>query len=161
MSSIRRHWRLLTVAVCCVALGAGVSAIATAGAATSTTPKSAAKGKAAKGVKGAKGAKAKRGALRRVARAVQGSAVVRTRNGFATLSLERGKVDSVSGQRLTITEGTPKATYKTVTVAVPANAVVRDDRRKAALSDVRTGQRVLVLQAPKRTYVIARTPRTL
>ena len=70
--------------------------------------------------------------------------MVRTPDGFATVTFERGKVDSVSGQQLTITEGTPKASYKTVTVTVPTNAVVRDNRQKASLSDVKAGQRVLV-----------------
>ena len=156
MSSIRRHWRLLSVAVCCVALGAGVSAITTAGAATSGTGSA---GSSSHAAKAAKPAAAGRG-LRRLTRAVQGSAVVHTKNGFATVTFQRGKVDAVSGQRLTITEGTRRATYKTVTVTIPANAVVRDDRHKASLSDVKAGQRVLVLQSPKRTYVIARTPRT-
>jgi hypothetical protein len=149
MSSIRRHSRLLLVAVCCVAVGAGISAIATAGAATSSSSSHAA----------AKHAKGGKGGLRRLLHAVQGSAVVRTADGFANVTFERGKVDSVSGQQLTITEGTRKATYKTVTVTVPAGAVVRDNRQKATLSDVKTGQRVLVLTAPKRTYVIARTPK--
>ena len=149
MSTIRRHSRRLLVAVCCVAAGAGISAIATAGASTSTPSPHGA----------AKHAKARKGGLRLLARAVQGSAVVRTAHGFATATFARGKVAGVSGQRLTITEGTRKAAYKTVTMTVPANAVVRDDRHKATLSAVKTGQRVLVLTAPKRTYVIARTPK--
>ena len=157
MSSIRRHWRLLSVAVCCVALGAGVSAITTAGAATSSTSST---GSSSHARKAAKPAAARGRGLRRLTRAVQGSAVVHTKNGFATVTFQRGKVKAVSGQQLTITEGTRKATYKTVTVTIPANAVVRDDRHKASLSDVKAGQRVLVLQAPKRTNVIARTPRT-
>ena len=149
MSSIRRHSRLLLVAVCCVAVGAGVSAIASAGAATGSSSSHAASAHA----------KAGRGGLRRLLHAVQGSAVVRTAGGFANVSFERGKVVSVSGRQLTLTEGTPKATYKTVTVTVPANAVVRDNRQTASLSDVKAGQRALVLTAPKRTYVIARTPK--
>jgi hypothetical protein len=150
MSTIRRHSRLLLVAVCCVAAGAGISAIASAGAATSGSSSHAATAHA----------KGHRGGLRRALHAVQGSAVVRTAGGFANVTFQRGKVDSVSGQRLTITEGTPKASYKTVSVTVPAGAVVRDNRHKATLSDVKAGQRVLVLTAPKRTYVIARTPKT-
>jgi hypothetical protein len=149
MSSIRRHSRLLLLSICCVAIGAGVSAIASAGATTSSASSPSA----------AKHAKAGRGGLRRLARAVQGSAVVRTKDGFSTVTFERGKVGSVSGNRLTIIEGTPKATYKTVTVTVPAGAVVRDDRQKASLSEVKAGQRVLVVTAPKRTFVIARTPK--
>ncbi|MFZ1993049.1 MAG: hypothetical protein WAU75_02990, partial [Solirubrobacteraceae bacterium] len=150
MSSIGRHSRLLLVAICCVAAGAGISAIASAGA-TGTTSSLA--------HSGAKAGKLRAGALRRLAHAVQGSAVVRTAHGFATVTFERGKVDSVSGRQLTITEGTPKATYKTVTVSIPADAVVRDNRQKATLSAVKAGQRVVVLTAPKRTYVIARTPK--
>jgi hypothetical protein len=149
MSTIRRHSRLLLVAVCCVALGAGISAIASAGAATSGSSSHTA----------ATHAKGHRGGLRRLLHAVQGSAVVRTADGFANVTFQRGKVDSVSGQRLTITEGTAKASYKTVSVTVPAGAVVRDNRQKATLSDVKAGQRVLVFTAPKRTYVIARTPK--
>jgi hypothetical protein len=151
MSSIRRHSRLLLVAVCCVAVGAGISAIATAGAVTSTASSSA--------HSPAKPGKVRAGGMRRLVHAVQGSAVVRTADGFANVTFQRGKVDSVSGQQLTITEGTRKAIYKTVTVTVPANAVVRDNRQKATLSDVKAEQRVLVLSAPKRTYVIARMPK--
>ena len=151
MSSIRQRSRLLLVAVCCVALGAGVSAIASAGATTSGTTHAA---KAAH-------RKVKAGALRRFAdRAVQGDVVVRTKTGFATVTFDRGTVDSVSGQQLTITEGTKKATYKTVTLTVPTTAKVRDNGTTSSLSDLKSGQRVLVLTAPKRTFVIARTPRT-
>ena len=155
MSSLRKHSRLLVVAVVCVALGgasASASAIATAGAASNSPTKAAAKGHAKR---------KRRGGLRRfAARAVDGSVVIRTKAGFKTVTFERGKVDSVSGQQLTITEGTPKATYKTVTLTIPVNAVVRDDRQKTSLSAVKAGQRVLVLTAPKRTLVIARTPKT-
>ena len=89
MSSIRRHSRLLLVAVCCVAVGAGISAIATAGATTSATKSSA--------HSGAQHMKRRAGGLRRLAHAVQGSAVVRTAGGFATVTFERGKVDSSAG----------------------------------------------------------------
>ena len=149
MSSIRRHSRLLLVALCCVTAGAAVGAIASAGAATSTHPGSARPA--------ARHTRLRAREMRRLLRAVQGSAVVRTAHSFVTVTFERGKVDSVSGQRLTITEGTPKASYKTVTLSVPADAVVRDNRRPASLSDVTAGQRALVVTAPQRTYVIART----
>jgi hypothetical protein len=88
-----------------------------------------------------------------------GDVVVRTKAGFFTVTFDRGKVDSVSGRQLTITEGTKKASYKTVTLTIPTGATVRDDRHTASLSDLKAGQRVLVLKAPKRTFVIARTPR--
>ena len=150
MSHILKHSRLLLVAVCCVAVGAGASVIAGAGAATSS--KTSAKAHTTH--------KGHKGGLRGIARrTVHGEFVVHTKAGFRTVTVDRGVVDSVSGQQLKITEGTPKATYKTVTLTIPANAVVRDDKQKSSLSAVKAGQRVLVVTAPKRTLVIARTPR--
>ena len=155
MSFIRKHSRVLLVAISCAVLGAGASAIAAAGA-------SSAGHAGALKSKSAGRARARRaGGLRRLAlRSVHGDLVVKTKTGFGTVTFDRGKVDSVSGQQLTMTEGTRKASYKTVTVTIPGGAVVRDNRKPAALSDVKAGQRVLVVQAPQRTFVIARTPRT-
>jgi hypothetical protein len=148
MSFIRRHSQLLVVAASCAALGAGAGAIASAGAATTHSGTSAAK------------AAGRLGTLRRVARrAVDGDVVVHTQTGFGTVTFHRGTVTSVSGRQLALTEGTAKASYKTVTLTIPAGATVRDDGHKASLSDVTSHQRVLVLVAPHRTYVIARTPR--
>ena len=122
--------------------------IAGAGAATSTT-------------KAHKAHVARTGGLREIARrTVHGQFVIHTNAGFRTVTVDRGVVDSVSGQQLKITEGTRKATYKTVTLTIPADALVRDDKQKSSLSSVKAGQRVLVVTAPKRTLVIARTPRT-
>ncbi len=151
MTFLRRHLKLLAVGAACAALGAGASAIATAGAAGTTTAKSSTAAKSA-----AKHPAARR-ALER--RAVQGDLVVATKTGFATVTFSRGFVQSVNGQQLTIREGTKKATYKTVTLTVPAGAKVRDNRQAASLAQLRAGQRVAVVQAPKRTLVIARDVR--
>ena len=151
MTPIRRHARLLTVGASCAALGAGASAIASAGAATGHSSHAAAARTATR---------AGHGGLRRfAARAVQGSLVVHTKTGFATVTFDRGRVDSVSGQRLTLTEGTPKASYRTVEVTVPASAIVRDNGTRTSLAALTPGQRVLVLTGPRHTRVIARTPR--
>ena len=96
-----------------------------------------------------------RGLLRR---AVQGDAVVRTASGFGTVSFERGTVKSVSGAQLTLTEGTRRASYRSVTVTIPTDARIRDDGTRGDLSSLKAGQRVLVITAPRRTFVIARTP---
>jgi hypothetical protein len=153
MSHILRHSRSLLVAVCCIALGAGASVIAGAGAATSTPAH-------AKHARAGRGAKAKKRGLRRIAtRAVHGDVVVHTKAGFETVTFDRGVVDSVSGRQLKITEGTPKATYNTVTLTIPANARVRDDKQESTLSSVKAGQRVLVVSGAKRALVVARTPR--
>ena len=154
---LSKHARLLTVAIACVALGAGISAIASAGA---TTTKPATTRIAHAGAHGAARV-GRRARLERLAtRAVSVQAVIHTKAGFETVSAERGKVDSVSGQRLTLTEGTKSASYRTVTVTIPATARVRDDGQRASLSAVTAGQRVLVVQGPKRMFVIARTPKT-
>jgi hypothetical protein len=155
MSFIRKHTRLLLVGAGCAAAGAGAGAIATAGASTGTS------GSGNSSSAHVEGGRARRGGLlRRFAlRAVHGDVIVRTKTGFGTVTFDRGKVQSVSGQQLTIDEGTAKATYKTVTLTIPAGAHVRDDGQKASLSAVKAGQRVIVVAAPKGTYVIARTPR--
>lgn len=152
MRLIGKHYKLIALGAACAALGVGVSAITSAGAATpasSTTT-------VASGAIGSH--HLRKGLARRVlGGAVQGDLVVHGKSGFATVMFERGTVDSVSGQQLTLTEATPKATYKQVTLTIPANARVRDNRMKATLSELKAGQRVTVIQAPKRTLVIART----
>ncbi len=156
MRLIKRHYRLVALAAVCVALGAGVSAITSAGAATraSSTSTTAA---------GATGIHARRAGLARriLAGAVQGDLVVPTKSGFVTLTFNRGVVQSTaSGNQLTITERTKKAVYKNVTLTIPANARVRDNGHKATLSQLTTGQRVEIVTTPSRTVVIARTPRS-
>jgi hypothetical protein len=147
MTFLHRHLKLLSIGAACAAAGAGASAIATAGATgtSSTAKRSTAHPAAARA--------ARRTILRR---AVQGDVVVASKNGFATVTLNRGFVQSVSGQQLTIREGTRKATYKTVTLTIPAGAKVRDNGKAASLSELSAGQRVGVVQGPKRTRVTAR-----
>jgi hypothetical protein len=148
MSFIAKHSKLLLVAASCAALGAGASAIATAGAATNNSAHS------------GKGHTAQiRSGRRLAARAVHGDLIVPTKTGFVSVTFDRGTVKSVSGQQLTLAEGTKRATYKTVILTIPATARVRDNRQKATLADVKTGQRATVVTTPKATFVIARTPR--
>jgi hypothetical protein len=148
MSFISRHSRILIVAVSCAVIGAGAGAIATAGASTSPVKAT-----------GAHAGRARR--LRAWERqAVQGSVMIATKQGFKTVSFERGTVQSVSGQQLTLAEGSRKATYKTVTLTIPAGALVRDNGRKSTLSSVTDGQRAVVVGGPKNTFVFAHTPRT-
>jgi len=145
---LRRHMKLVLVAAACVTIGAAGSAIATAGAAGTSSTSTTSSAKAARG----------RALLAR--RAVHGDVVVATKSGFETVTFDRGFVQSLSGRQLTIREGTKKATYKTVTLTIPSNAKVRDDRQPSTLSALTTGQRVAVVQGPKRTLVVARTVAT-
>ena len=92
------------VAVCCAALGAGASAIASAG------HRSAGRGKS---VQRTLGRSVRAGALRRLARrAVHGDLVIATKSGLETVSFDRGRIQSVNGQQLTITEGIRQASLE-------------------------------------------------
>lgn len=133
----------------CAAIGAGAGILGTSAAATNNNASS---------------SHVKKHHLRHArnawTRAVHADAVIPVKGGkFVQVTLDRGTVQSVSGQQLTITEGTKKATYKTVTLTIPTGAKVRDNKQPAQLSDLKAGQRVLVYQGPKNTLVAAHTPR--
>ncbi len=151
MSFLRRHTSIAVLALSCIALGAGASAIAGAGAATRTPARSAHAHGAHHGRRGP--------GMRWARRAVHAQLVVPTKQGFVNVTIDRGTVDSVSGSQLTLAEGTRKQTYKTITLTIPSAAKVRDNRQTASLSSLRKGQRVTVVQTPKRTFVVAHTPR--
>jgi hypothetical protein len=161
---LRKHLKLITVAASCVAIGAAGSAIATAGAAGKSTAGNSTAGNgtatATTPTRSAKTARAGVGVRALERRTVQANLVVATKSGFDTVTVDRGFVQSVSGQQLTIREGTKKATYKDVTLTIPSNAKVRDNRRSSTLSALTAGQRVAVVEAPQRTWVIARSAPT-
>jgi hypothetical protein len=145
----RSRIKLGAVALVCVALGVGISAIASSAASTSTPASSHA---------ARMHARARIGKLAR--RTVQGTFIVHSKSGWATVQFARGTVESVSGSQLTLAEGTKKATYKTVTLTLPSKVLVRDNGQKSTLSSVGQGQRALVVIAPRRAWVIAHTPKT-
>ncbi len=147
MSFVRKHVKLIAVAASCTAIGAAASVIASAGAASTSTTTSAQSAKVAH----------PRLAVRRAIRgSVHGDLVVPTKNGFASVTFDRGFAESVSGQQLTLKEGTKTATYKSITLTIPSDALVRDNRQAANLSDIKSGQHVLVFKGPNRMVVLAR-----
>lgn len=154
MSFLRKHSRVLLIAAICAALGAGASAIATAGASNGPAKSAWVQGAGAAGKRGLR-----RGALRLLARSVQGNLVVPTRTGFAKVTFDRGTVRSLSGQQLTLAEGTRTAIYKTLSLTIPGGAVVRVNGKKVSLGEVKPDQRVIIIRAPSRTLVIAHDPR--
>ena len=83
--------------------------------------------------------------------------VVPTRSGkdFETMTQDSGKVESISGNQLTITEGTEEATYKTVTVDIPGDAKVIRNGEAAELGDLQEGDQVDVSQSPQHNFVFA------
>jgi hypothetical protein len=104
----------------------------------------------------AKGNRVEHRLLKLAGRTVAGSFVVDTKTGFVTVTIVRGTVDSVSGDQLTLTEGTAKQAYKTVPLTLPSRTVVRDDRRISTLTQLTKGQRIAIVEGPKRALVVAR-----
>jgi hypothetical protein len=88
---------------------------------------------------------------------VHSEAVVPNKAGdkFITVTTDAGKVKSVSGDELTITEGTKTLTYKDVTLTIPSDASVYRNGSKASLSDLQEGDHVMVSQSSDGTYVDA------
>ena len=136
---MRRVVSYATVAA--AAVGVGVAAGISGSSAAPATPKRAV-------------------ASRALARAVHAEAVIPSRHGFATVTYDRGRVKSVDGNRLTLVEGTAKATYKTVVLTIPAAAVVRNDGAPAALSSLQPGELARVVAGPRKTRVMARHRRS-
>ena len=149
MGRIRQNWKFGALAVSCMIIGAGAGAsmIGSAGAATTSSS-------AVKATHAHAGLRLR--ARRLLGRTVHGDFVLATKQGFVTVTVDRGRVQSVNGQQLTLTEGTKTQTYKTVTLTIPSNAKIRDSKKLVSLGDVKQGQRVMVVQAPQHTWVIAR-----
>jgi pectate lyase len=79
----------------------------------------------------------------------------KARNGFITETEDNGKVKSVAGDQLTITEGIGNVTYKDVTLKIPSNATIVRNFAKAALGDLKAGDFVHVSQSSDGTFVLA------
>ena len=138
----------------CAALGAAGAYVGDAASAPSTSSAAAAKAKPA----GPNGQR--RGPSRRLRGAVHADLVVPAKNGtFVNVTVDRGFVERVDGNSLILREGTKQATYKTITLDIPSNAVVRIKRKPGKLADVKAGQHVMVVRGPKRTAVIVRDAR--
>lgn len=73
---------------------------------------------------------------------------------FDTVTLDNGTIQSVSGQELTVLEGTKKLAYKTAALAIPAGATVRRDGKTAQLGDLQKGDRVIVFANSDGTTVV-------
>jgi hypothetical protein len=76
--------------------------------------------------------------------------------GFDTITTDAGKLTSVDGNTLKITEGTDKKKYKDVAIDVGASPTVIRNHATAKLSDLKPDDQVRVMQGtPKGTIVIA------
>jgi hypothetical protein len=88
---------------------------------------------------------------------VHGEFVVPNKDGtgFETTTMDDGEFKSLSGDQLTITEGTKSATYKDATLTIPSDAKVIRNFDDAKLSDLKDGDHVHVDQSPEKTVVFA------
>jgi hypothetical protein len=138
-----KSMRTVGVAALCVALGAA-GGIASSGADTSKSKK------ANSGRSGRPGGPPG-------GRAVHEDAVVLNKAGtaFITATEDSGTVVSVSGDQLTIKEGTQSVTYKTLTLTIPNGATIKRNGSTAQLSDLKAGDRVHVTQSSDGTTVFA------
>jgi hypothetical protein len=87
--------------------------------------------------------------------AVHAEEVVPNKGGtaFITQTEDNGTVVSVSGDQLTIKEGTKSLAYKTVTLTIPSGATISRNGTKAALTDFKAGDRVRVTSSSDGTSV--------
>jgi hypothetical protein len=79
--------------------------------------------------------------------------------GFDTVTTDSGTATAVSGERLTIKEGTDKATYATPTLTIPAGATIERDFKTVKLTDIKVGDHVDVSSSSDgTTHVFAVDP---
>jgi hypothetical protein len=143
-----RFMRTAVIGALCAAVGAGAGI---AGSSAATTGKS-----SGKTAKASNRAGPPAGPFRLAGGPpVHSEAVVPNKagDGFITVTTDSGTVKSVSGDQLTITEGTKTVTYKNVTVTVSSDATVYRNGAKAALSDLHAGDHVVVSQSSEGTFV--------
>jgi hypothetical protein len=90
-------------------------------------------------------------------RAVHSEEVVLNKAGtaFITQTEDNGKIKSVSGADVTITEAIGSVTYKDVTVSLPAGATIVRNGKTATVGDLKAGDFVHVSQSSDGTFVFA------
>ncbi len=87
---------------------------------------------------------------------VHAEVVVLNKAGTAwiTVTEDNGTFSSLSGDQLTITEGTKAVPYKTVTLTIPADAKVIRNGKTAKLTDFVANDHIHVMQSSEGTIVI-------
>lgn len=76
-------------------------------------------------------------------------------DGFDTVTGDAGRVVSVSGNEVTVKEGTDTATYKTVTIDLGSSPKVVRNHADAKVSDLKADDYIHILQGPEGTFVMA------
>ena len=71
------------------------------------------------------------------------------------MTTDSGKVKSVSGRDVTITEAIGTVTYKDVTITLPADAKIARNGKTATVGDLKADDRIGVSQSSDGTFVRA------
>ncbi|GAC1434755.1 MAG: hypothetical protein NVSMB51_02680 [Solirubrobacteraceae bacterium] len=131
----------------CAAVGAGAGIAGSAAAPTSKAHKSTQ----------AAGATGVRPPMDGHGRPVHSDEVVLNTAGTAFINAteDNGRVTSVAGGDITLTEGTKTVTYKSVTITVPAGATVIRNGATATLADIKAGDEVHISQSSDGASVFA------
>jgi len=81
--------------------------------------------------------------------AVHSERVVLNKAGdaFITETEDNGKIKSISGREVTITEAIGSVTYKDVTIDLPASATIERNGKTATVGDLKDGDRIHVTQS--------------
>lgn len=77
---------------------------------------------------------------------------------FITVTRDEGTVTALSGNDITLHEGTATVAYKDVTVTVADGATVTRNDATAALTDIKVGDRVSISSSSEGTEVRAYDP---
>jgi hypothetical protein len=81
--------------------------------------------------------------------------------GFETITTDGGTLKTVSGDSLTITEGTKAATYATPTISVPSTVKVTLDGKPSTLAALAAGDQVRISQSSTGTASVFATDASL
>jgi hypothetical protein len=149
----RKRWvGAIAVATTCALVGAA-GGIASSGAATTskstTTTSKTARGGGGGGGRGFGGGPS-----------IHSESVQLNKAGtaFITVTRDEGTVTAVSASDITLHEGTTTVSYKDVTVTVADGATVTRNDVKAALTDIKVGDRVSISQSSESSDVRAYDP---
>ena len=83
------------------------------------------------------------------------SSSTRPETAFINATEDSASVVSVSGDQLTIKEGTKSVTYKTLTLTIPSGATIKRNGSTAQLSALKAGDHVHVTKSSDGTTVFA------
>jgi hypothetical protein len=154
-----RFSRTTAVAAMCAVAGAtaGIAGVAAAPSKSTSASKSAKAKKAAKNRAGARRGPGGPGFHGPGGPAVHSEAVVPNAagDGFETVTSDAGRVVSVSGNEVTVKEGTDTATYKTVTIDLGSSPKVVRNHADAKVSDLKADDYIRIVKSPQGTFVMA------